>query len=189
MRLSLPAFLIATLGFTTFANAATLTVVSDAVSYGPGSIITLTVVGTIDPTTESATNIDVRLEFTNLYFVNSVADQALNPNPPFGPQTGWTVGGTEGTVSGNSITVFNQIQGLPPGGPFVNNFNGVDSAFVSATVLLVRGAAGLAEVSFGPNTNFFGIGPGPGMSFFIPEPATATLLASGLLAITLRWQG
>ena len=102
----------------------------------------------------------------------------------FGAQTGWTVGGTEGTLSGNSVTVFNQIQGLPPGAPFVNNYDGVDTAYITATVLLTMGAALPVQIDFGPSTNFFGVGPGPGVTIeFIPEPTTATLLAMGLLGL------
>lgn len=173
-----------TLLFTHGTYAATLTVSADKFTYNPGETITLTIVGTIDPTVEFATNIDVRLEFTNAGFQSSTADQALKPVPIFGAQAGWTVGGTEGTLSGNSVTVFNQIQGLPPGGPFVNNFNGVDSAFITATVLLTMDSPALGQVDFGPLTNFFGIGLSLGTTFgIIPEPTTATLVALGVLAL------
>ena len=180
-------FLIA-LFLVTVSHAATLTVTSDASTYSPGDNITLTVMGIIDPTSELTTNIDVRLELSGpISFVSSTADTALNPPPMFGAQTGWTVGGTQGTLSGNSITVFNQIQGLPPGGSFVNNFNGVDEAYVTATVVLMLNGVPLpsnpAVADFGVNTNFFGIGPGPGWSFVIPEPDTALLLAFGLLGL------
>ena len=182
--LSLIAFLLGTV-----AHAATLTVVADQTTYSPGETITLTVTGTIDPQSELTPNIDVRLELSGpISFISSTADNALNPPPPFGPQTNWTVGGTEGTLSGNSVTVFNQIQGLPPGGPFVNNAPGdFSSAFITATVLLQLTGIPLpgnpAVADFGANTNFFDIGPGPGWSYSIPEPGTALLLAAGLLGL------
>ena len=170
-------------GFATVANAATLTIAADATTYAPGATITLTVTGTIDPTAEFASNIDVRLDLTNATFVSSTADQALNPPPAFGPQTGWTVGGTEGTASGNSVTVFGQIQGLPPGGPFVNNYNGTD-AFITATVVATAGSPGTAEFDFGSLTNFFGVGGGAGTTVnVVPEPTTAALMGLGLLGL------
>lgn len=167
-------------------NSATLTVTPDKMTYSPGETINLRVQGTINPTAELASHIDVRLDFANATFVSSRADQALNPPPMFGSQTGWTVGGTQGDLLGNSLTVFGQIQGLPPGGVFVNNFNGVNSSYITADVVATAGSPGTATFNFGSLTNFFGVGAGSGTSVsIIPEPSTATLLALGLAGCIL----
>jgi len=174
-------------GFATSVNAATVEITADSLTYSPGAPITLTVTGTINATAELTTNIDVRLAFTNSTFVSSTAEQALNPPPMFGAQTGWTVGGTEGTIVGGEVTVFNQIQGLPPGGPFVNNCNGSFTACsVSATVVLTAGSPGTASFDLGALTNFFGVGGGGGTSVtIIPEPGTAALMGLGLLGLVV----
>jgi len=175
------------------ATGATLTVAADQTTYGVGDTITLTVVGTTNPFSENATGIDVRLDLPlNISFVSSTADIAQTPPCTFGPCI-WTVGETEGTLSGSSLTVFNQIQGPPPGGPFVNNSNGVDTAFVTATVVLTATSSGLASFAFGPLTNFFGLGAALGGSTppgtivnIVPEPTMATLMALGLLGLAMR---
>ena len=152
----------------TLAHAATVTITPDALNYNVGDSITLTVTGTINATAELATNIDVRLSFTNSTFVSSTAEQVLNPPPMFGPQTGWTVAGTEGTIVGGEVNVFNQIQGLPPGGPFVNNCNGSFTACsVNAQVVFTAANAGTAEFDLGALTNFFGVGGGGGTTVTI----------------------
>jgi len=190
-RMFLFMFATAVASIATVAHAATLNVTPDSSTYAPGATITLTVQGNIDATAEATTNIDVRLAFTNSTFVSSTAENALNPPPMFGAQTGWTVGGTEGTLIGGEVTVFNQIQGLPPGGPFVNNCNGTfTDCFVTATVVFTAGSPGTAAFDFGALTNFFGVGGGSGVSVVVgPEPGTASLLALGLLGLAMRRRG
>ena len=187
MRVSVLASLVATIGMGTVASAATLTVVADGTTYVSGSPITLYVVGTIEPATELATNIDVRLAFTNAGFVDSVAETALNLPPMFGSPQPWLVGGAQGNFAGNTLTVFSQFQGLPPGGPFFNNFNGT-TAFIASIVVAAAGSPGTASFDFGPLTNFFDVqGTGPGTTVnIVPEPTTATLLGLGLAGIAAR---
>jgi len=179
-------------GFGTVAHAADLTITPDASSYDSGELITLTVTGTTNPAGgEATTNIDVRVGFTNSSYVSSAADTALNPPPMFGPSTAWTVGGTQGTLVSGEVTVFNQIQGLPPGGPFINTCNAsFTNCFLNATVLMTAGSPGFAVFSFGALTNFFGVGGGPGTSVIItPEPGTAALMGLGLLGLAARGRG
>jgi len=172
-------------GFATSVNAATLTITPDSTSYSPSQAITLTIVGTINATAELTPNIDVRIAFTNSTFVSSTSETALNPPPMFGPQTNWTVGGTQDQVIGGEVTAMNQIQGLPPGGPFVNNCNGSFTVCtLTATVVLTAGSPGTAEFDFGALTNFFGVGGGAGTTVtIIPEPGTAALMGLGLLGL------
>ncbi len=176
-------------GFATVANSASLSVVADAASYTSGDAITLTVEGHINPTIgDATTNIDVRVSFTNSSFTSLSAETATNPPPMFGPATNWTVGGSQGTIDENgALTVFNQIQGLPPGGPFVNNCNGAfTDCFVSATVVMTAGAPGTAVFDFATFTSFFGEGPQAGTTATInaiPEPTTAALMGLGLLGL------
>ena len=188
MRFSVLFPLLTSLVLASSGSAATLTVVADKSVYSPGESVTLTVTGTINPAAgEATTNIDVRLAFTNASFVSSTADNALNPPPPFGSQTSWTVGGTQGTLVGGEVTVFNQIQGLPPGGPFINNCNATfTDCFITATVVFTADTIGSMNFAFGTLTNFFGLGSGPGISLLVPEPTTASLLTLGLLGLAMR---
>ena len=176
----------ATIACATWVNAASLTVTADQDSYRLGSIVTLTVQGVIDPTVDHTTNIDVRLDLSeNLTFMGLTAQTAKNPPPTFGPQTDWIVGGTQGHLTGNSVTVFNQLQGLPPGGTFLNNFNGLDEAYVTAEVVLMLDGEGPASADFGASTAFFGLGGGPGWAYPIPEPDAVALMGLGLAGLAL----
>jgi len=191
MRFSVLFPLLTSLVLASSGSAATLTVVADKSVYSPGESVTLTVTGTINPAAgEATTNIDVRLAFTNASFVSSTADTALKPPPtlpPGQPPTPWTVGGTQGTIVGGEVTVFNQIQGLPPGGPFINNCNATfTDCFITATVVFTADTIGSMNFAFGTLTNFFGLGSGPGISLLVPEPTTASLLTLGLLGLAMR---
>ena len=185
MRFTVITSLLASLIFASTAYAATLTVVADAATYGPGDPITLTVTGTINPTLEAATNFFVSLDVPgNVTFLSHTADQAFTPGM-FG-NANWSVGGVEGQVTGSELRVFDQIHGVSPA-PFGNNFNGVDTAFVTATATFYANAPGVVTFDFGGQTNFFGIsGASPGVSVNIPEPATAALVALGLLGLGMR---
>ena len=175
------------------AYAVSLSVSADAATYQIGDPITLTVTGSIVPTMDATPNFFVSVDLPpNVSFVSSTADTALNPPPMFGPQTTWTVGGIQGSVlTGNSLRVFDQIQGLV-GGPFVNNAPpDFSSAFGTATVVLTAtGPGSNVPFDFGTLTYFFGInGASPGTTVnIVPEPASAALLSLGLSAIVLGRQ-
>jgi len=149
----------------TVTHAAQLKVVPDATSYSPGAAISLTVTGTIDPTSEAAWGIRVLLGFTNSSFVSSTAEGLKNPPPRFGPQSNWACCGGEGSA--------------------VNNFNGVDSAFVTATVLFTAGSPGTASFDFDAFNDFFDVqGASLGTTVnIVPEPGTAALMRLGLLGL------
>ena len=187
MRFSVLAWFAITLSFATNSSAATLTVTPDATSYTPGAPITLFVVGTINHQTELATNISVSLVFTNAGFVDSVAETATGGSP-FNPLP-WTVGAAQGSFAGNSLMVFSQFEGLPPGGSFLNNMMG-SSASIAGIVVAEAGSPGTASFDFGPLTNFFDVqGAGPGTTVnIVPEPSSVSLLAlgRGLSGVALR---
>ena len=167
--------------------AATLTVVADQSTYLPGDTITLTVVGSIDPTSELAPHIDVRLELpANVSFVTSSADTAQTPPCMFGPCI-WTVGAAQGTLTGNSLRLFDQT--CTGCGVFVNNWNGVGLAFITATAVLTAISPGSdVPLDFGLLTDFFGIsGASPGTTVHIvPEPTTSALMGLGVVVLALR---
>lgn len=68
------------------------------------------VTGRIDPNYEETPNIDVRLKFSNSTFDLSAADQALNPPPMFGPQTGCDSAG-----AGPGVTVYIVLEPVAAG--------------------------------------------------------------------------
>jgi len=172
-------------GFATVANAALLTVSADAASYASGATITLTVTGSIDPNSEAAPNIFVTLGVPgNATFVSASAETAFTPGM-FG-NTDWTVGNGESAVDGGVYSAFDQIFGTGSA-PFGNNFNGVDTAFVTATALFTAGAPGAAAFDFAGATMFFDVsGASSGVSVtIVPEPTTSALMGLGLLGLAL----
>ena len=172
-------------GFATVANAASLTVSADAGTYTPGAAITLTVTGSINPFSEAAPNFFVTLGVPgNASFVSAVADQAFTGGM-FG-NTNWTVGSGESGVNAGVYSAFDQIFGTGAA-PFGNNYNGVDTATITATALFTAGAPGAAAFDFGSDTNFFGIsGASSGVTVtIVPEPTTAALMGLGLFGLAM----
>ena len=186
MRFCFLTLLVSSLVFAVEGRAGSLSITADQSSYSVGDIVNLTIVGTIDATKESTTNIYVPVTTSGpVSFVRSQAQTALSPPTQLSGEKPWTVGGQQSAFKNDgSILVFDQIQGLPPGGPFVNFFNGTTSVII-ATILMTADGPGTANFGFGSLTSFYGAersAAGTSVTI-VPEPSTVALMALGLFGL------
>ena len=168
--------LIAVVGMATAANAATLSVSSDAASYGLGDTITLTVTG--DSQGGVSTAAFARVLFGGAGSVSWVSATQSTVTGGGGFVT-WSQGALSGDATGSNT--LNQIGTL-------TGVNATD-LFIG-TVVLTAAGAGTVDVTFegltgGPTAlDFFGLSAGTGSSFtIVPEPTTAALLGLGLVSL------
>lgn len=158
------------LSFATAAGAATLTVVSDKLTYNVGETITLTVTGNGGGAT--AYSLLGRLLYNSSLASGQTQTQQL-------AGTGW-IAGTLVTGAGFSES-FNQIDGTFLG-------NTCCAANPLSTVTLLANAPGTVNLSWFDNLSFFDIAgaQSANASFTIagvPEPTTAAMLGLGLIGL------
>jgi len=175
-------FVVAALvAFATAAGAATLSVVSNKLTYNPGETITLTVTGNSQGGKDDAAV--GRLEYSAALTTTTTSSQSQFT------RAGGTLFALTGVlVQGDGFAdVFNTI--IDGGG----SPRTVDNLLTS-TAQLIADAAGTVVVTWssspGLELDFFGLtnatNPGPAASFtIIPEPTTAALLGLGLLGLVL----
>ena len=160
------------------ASAATLSVSSDAASYGLGDTITLTVTGDAEGASAQAVFARVLYSGSGSVSFSSATQVGMTS---FGGGLAWSEGVTAGDATG--ANALNQLAGLMALAP--------DTTF-SSTVVLTATGAGTVSLSFegmsgGPTQlDFFGLSSGSGGSFtIVPEPTTAGLLGLGLLSLAV----
>jgi hypothetical protein len=173
--------LVATLVWTTTANAASLAVSPDKLTYNVGETITLTVTG--DDEGASAYAIFGRLDYSGSLVDNGTRSQiALHAaGAPFNWNRFTLNAGDDGINAFSDA--FNQLcECFDAQSP-----ENLPAAF--ATVTLIATAVGIVDVDWhtvndGFQLTFFGLTDAPGTSFtIVPEPATAALFALGLLGL------
>jgi hypothetical protein len=163
-----------------FANAASLSTVSDKTTYNVGETITLTV--TADD--QGATTYGI---FGSLLYNGALVSNGTRSQTRLvGPLGNWILGvlnqADSGGPTGTYSWAFNQIAGFYA--QTATNLPGTLSI-----VTLIAQAVGTVNVSWdstgGPNTlAFFGLTNAPGTSFtIVPEPGVAALLGLGLLGL------
>ena len=162
------------------ADAASLSVSSDKLTYNVGETITLTVFADDEGTT--AYGIFGRLLYNGALVDNGTRSQTILT----GPEGAWTpsvllAGDTNANVPDSAFSrAFIQVTLEAQG---ANNLPGNLS-----TITLIAKALGIVDLAWDtadPNElSFFGLTDAPGTSFtIVPEPATATLIGLGLLAL------
>ena len=168
--------------FAASANAASLSINSDKLTYFVGETITLTITG--DDAGVSSYAIFGRLEYSGALVDNGTRSQIAL----VGPNNTWVKGllfaGDNGTAAFSYA--FNQISF-----PYAQTATNLPATF--ATVTLIAKAVGFLDVNWhtalgqGQELYFFGLTDAPGTSLTIldpvPEPGTAVLLGLGLLAL------
>ena len=183
MLRGLAALLLAT-GMASAVGAATLAVAPDKLTYNIGETVTLTVTG--DDQDAMAYGVYGRLVYNGALVDNNTRSQVKLVAGPF---NNWVTGTlTSGDTNANAATsafseAFNQISF--PSADTANNLPGTLS-----TVTLIAAAGGIVPVNWftesgsGLELTFFGLYSAAGTSFtIVPEPASAALLALGLLAL------
>ena len=175
-------------GLCTAASAATLGVTADKSTYTVGETITLTVVG--DSEGEETNGIGGFLSFDDQRVSWIATDQSALTS--FNGTLTWILAGVVTNCLGATLS--------PPGCPAIGQINGVpltstpiDGPLLS-TMMLTALQPGVVEFAWLPSDDVSGDGliffsltnaPGPSITI-VPEPATASLLALGLLGLTLQ---
>lgn len=169
-------------GFATASAAATLSVVSNKLTYNVGETITLTVTG--DDAGSTAYGIFGKLNYSGALVDNGTRTQTLLVGP-YGKWTAGPLAQTDNGVAADSYA-FSQIslysQGATNIGPST-----------LSTVTLIAKALGIVSVDWdttNANTalrlDFFGLTTASGTSFeIVPEPTTAALISLGLLGLAV----
>jgi hypothetical protein len=160
------------------ANAATLSVQADKLTYQIGETVTLTVIA--DDEGATAYGIFGRLDYRGDIVDNGTRTQIQLQ----GENAPWVTGLLQAQDDGlnASSEAFNQIAGLQA--QTAENLPGTLS-----TVTLIAQAVGVVNVTWHTTADgfqllYFGLTNAPGTSFrIVPEPGTAALLGLGLLAL------
>lgn len=189
-------FLIAVLGaavaFATVANAATL--VATAPDSASGGTVTITLVGTTDPETETAQSIDVRIVgagFTSVSAETATGGVCVGGSGCI-PGAAYSVGGTQGTTVGGNFVAFSQIGGLAAV-PLTNNMTpgavfSTGGSSLTAVFTTIAGAPGTYPITLSNiGAGFFGVTGTTQIGSYtvVPEPTTAALMGLGLLGLAM----
>jgi hypothetical protein len=167
--------------WTGFANAATLSVNSDKLTYNVGETITLLVYG--DAEGASAYGIYGRLQYDGSLVDNDTRAQKL-----MGP--GWVKGTLEEGDTNASGPATAYSEAFDQVNVALGDYQTATSPI--STVTLIAVSIGVVNVNWdtvtpGSQLNYFGLTAAPGTSFtIVPEPRTAALFALGLLGLAGR---
>ena len=164
------------------AHGVSLAVSSDKLTYNVGETITLTVSG--DDAGVTAYGIHGRLIYDG-----SLVDHGSRTQNRAGPVGVWVVGPLNAVDTNGPGSFSDAMNQSAAAGTDAANYPGVVSV-----VTLIAQAVGLVDVQWGttdPNQlYFFGVTSAPGTSFtIVPEPASAALLALGLVALAALRRG
>jgi PEP-CTERM motif-containing protein len=156
------------------ADAATLTLTTDAISYVPGQSVTVTLTG--DSGGELDNYMYGRLRFDPTMFLNP---SAILLTPQSSSANGWITGGGSTCFTDNCY-MLNQIA-------FPDSIDMDPTVQTLATFTATIGRAGIANLIWDVDVHFFGDRfndlIAPDLSFVVaPEPASALLVGLGLIA-------